>query len=829
MTLGQTTTDSTQPNSFSEQARTVLLDVREGLYRFRQVLHARMGEAEADLMFDMGLQMGRAIVRNILADNEAQPGADTFRAAVGAYTRAGAGDLQVEELEWEGAGAELICPDTFEGWAYAQNNDLRLEGKCDYSRGVLAALMIETHRAAKLEPEDIYCVERTCLGRGDDECCFIIGRSADLKAAGLSKPKPRPSVHDQLEELLVTAQRRAVQLEVGREVAMRLMAALNPDELMAQIVQLVQNYFGYYHVHIYLLDSETGLLNMMEGTGEPGRIMKDSGHNIALGQGLVGKVAQTGKPMLVADVSREPQWLPNPLLPETRAELTVPLRLGGEILGVLDVQSNSVGGVTEEDLSLLEGLGGQIAITIQNARLFDSERRRRLEAITLQKVSHSLSLSLDLDEILDVLLQQLQKVLSFNSAAIFLRDQDTLRPVAGAGRSVQEKDIRRDFTTVIPLENFPLAREIVETKEPLVLFDAPKDERFRPLEGMDDARCWIGVPLIVQDEVIGILTVAGSQPGAYDEETAQTVLAFASQAAIAFQNATLFAELETHRAKLEDQVAERTRELRWFQTFAETAPNVILMGDLEDKVRYANPAFYELFGYDAASKDAEGLHISKFIGRSERNDKIEAAGSHRAEMMLLRQDGSAFLADVITFLVEDEAGAPTVRAYIIRDISAEKQLQHEQALLREDLIKTQQRLIEELSTPIIPVTDDILVLPLIGSIDSPRAQRIIEALLEGLEDYQARIVILDITGVPNVDSDVANYLMQAAMASRLLGTEAVLVGITPQVAQAFVDLDIELTGVVTRGNLQSGIEYALNQMGLHIAKSRGEYRTSPSK
>lgn len=149
---------------------------------------------------------------------------------------------------------------------------------------------------------------------------------------------------------------------------------------------------------------------------------------------------------------------------------------------------------------------------------------------------------------------------------------------------------------------------------------------------------------------------------------------------------------------------------------------------------------------------------------------------------------------------------------------SEQTIQQEQTSLREDLIRAQQRLIEELSTPIIPVTDDILVVPLIGSIDSARAQRIIEALLEGIEDHQAQIIILDITGVPHVDSDVANHLMQAALAARLLGTEAVLVGITPQVAQAFVSLGIDLAGIVTRSNLQSGIEYALGQMGLHITR-----------
>lgn len=820
-----------QPNWLQMSgARMVLLDVQEGIYNLRQILRDGMGEAEAGLMFDVGYRMGQTIARSILLENDARSTETTFDAALQACCQLGIGDLQAEELIWEKGWAVVTCSDTFEGWAYAKNDNLQSEGKCDYSRGVLTSLMIETHRAAetstnKLGIKDILCVEVGCVGRGDPECRFVVGSEADLKAAGLTISRPIPTMRSQLEELLITAQRRAVQLEVSREVAQRLMAALDLDELMAQIVRLVQNQFGYYHVHIYLLDPGTGFLNLREGTGEPGRIMKENGHRISPGQGLVGKVVQTGMSMLVPDVSQESQWLPNPLLPETRSELTVPLRLGDEILGVLDVQGDRVGGITVEDISLLEGLGSQIAVAIQNAHLFESERRQRLEAATLQEVSRSLSLSLGIDEILGIVLEQLQKVVTFDSAAIFLREREIFRAVVSMDFPGQEPGVHRDFATVFSLESEPVFQEIVKTRKPLVLFDAQQGRRSRQVQGTTHAHGWIGAPLIVRDEVVGILAVGSQQHGAYNAQVAQTVSAFASQAAIAIQNAALFAELETHRAKLEDQIAERTRELRGFQAFAETAPDAILLSDLDDIIRYANPACYELFGYNAASNEALGLSVTRLIHKDDSakiEDKVpvalEAEGSHRGNITLVRKAGSSFLADVIIFLVRDDEGLPTAHAYIIRDITAEQQAQQEQVHLRENLITAQQRLIEELSTPIIPVTDDVLVLPLVGSIDNRRAQQIIQALLKGIENYRAQIVIVDITGVPRVDSGVANYLMQAAHAVRLLGAEAVLVGITPQVAQAFVSLDVDLGGIVTRSDLQSGIEYALSQVGLHIAR-----------
>lgn len=114
-----------------------------------------------------------------------------------------------------------------------------------------------------------------------------------------------------------------------------------------------------------------------------------------------------------------------------------------------------------------------------------------------------------------------------------------------------------------------------------------------------------------------------------------------------------------------------------------------------------------------------------------------------------------------------------------------------------------------MSVPVIPVLNDVIVVPLVGIVDAERADLFMTALLDGLERYRARVAIIDITGVPMVDSMVANYLVQAAQATRLLGAQAVLVGITPDVAEAIVDLGVSLEGLITRADLQSGVEYAL--------------------
>lgn len=135
------------------------------------------------------------------------------------------------------------------------------------------------------------------------------------------------------------------------------------------------------------------------------------------------------------------------------------------------------------------------------------------------------------------------------------------------------------------------------------------------------------------------------------------------------------------------------------------------------------------------------------------------------------------------------------------------------AIENAQLFQQVQNTLEQLSTPIVPVSEGVLILPLIGAIDTRRAMRIIESLLTGIEQHSACVVIIDITGVPSMDTQIAQALMQAARAARLLGTQTVLTGIRPEVAEIIVTLGVDLSELVTRSTLQTGIEYALEAVG----------------
>lgn len=137
--------------------------------------------------------------------------------------------------------------------------------------------------------------------------------------------------------------------------------------------------------------------------------------------------------------------------------------------------------------------------------------------------------------------------------------------------------------------------------------------------------------------------------------------------------------------------------------------------------------------------------------------------------------------------------------------------EHERTELQDQIIRMQNARLAELSIPLIPITNEIMVMPLIGTMDSQRAEQVLETALNGAQQHRARTVILDITGLKHVDTAVAKTLGQTASALRLLGTKTVLTGIRAEVAQALVSLGIELANVVTLGTLQSGIAYALRQ------------------
>ncbi|MDM8531024.1 ATP-binding protein [Anaerolineales bacterium HSG25] len=179
----------------------------------------------------------------------------------------------------------------------------------------------------------------------------------------------------QLEDLVIS---RTHRLQVVATLSSRLNAILDFDQLLTELVRQVDKNFNYYHTQVYIVDNQRENLVMQAGVGEIGTAMKAQNHAILLKAetSLVARAARKQRVITVADVNADPTWLPNPLLPETRSEMAVPIIVEDTVVGVLDVQQNEVAALDEGDANLLQSLANQVAITLHNADLFEQAHQQ---------------------------------------------------------------------------------------------------------------------------------------------------------------------------------------------------------------------------------------------------------------------------------------------------------------------------------------------------------------------------------------------------------------------------------------------------------------------
>ncbi len=219
-------------------------------------------------------------------------------------------------------------------------------------------------------------------------------------------------------ELRVAERTRA--LETSATVSRQLSTILDQSRLVREVVEQLREAFSYYHVHIYLWDDAAGVLRMVGGTGEAGQAMLVMGHTLSPDQGLVGRAFSTNAPVVVPNVEQNPDWLPNRLLPDTRAELAVPIVYGDEVLGVLDAQDNETGGLGEEDAQLLQTIAGQMAVALRNARLLEQMRREAEQSATINAINRKIAQTTDIDAAMRVALSELSRALGSRGAAVRL-------------------------------------------------------------------------------------------------------------------------------------------------------------------------------------------------------------------------------------------------------------------------------------------------------------------------------------------------------------------------------------------------------------------------
>jgi signal transduction histidine kinase/DNA-binding response OmpR family regulator len=201
------------------------------------------------------------------------------------------------------------------------------------------------------------------------------------------------------QRLLSDSERRALELQTAAEIARDTTSTLSLDTLLQRIVSLLISQFNFYHVGIYLLDEQSKFAVIREANGDSGQLMKKQGYKLASGnRSAVGSVISNGKPSIFNDVAQNPYFLAHPLLPETRSEMALPLKLGERIIGALDIQSKQLNAYSPDDVSILQILADQIAVAIENARSYELSQKAlkdmqevdRLKSQFLANMSHEL-------------------------------------------------------------------------------------------------------------------------------------------------------------------------------------------------------------------------------------------------------------------------------------------------------------------------------------------------------------------------------------------------------------------------------------------------------
>ncbi len=183
-------------------------------------------------------------------------------------------------------------------------------------------------------------------------------------------------------------------------------------------------------------------------------------------------------------------------------------------------------------------------------------------------------------------------------------------------------------------------------------------------------------------------------------------------------------------------------------------------------------------------------------------------GRFEDEGWRVRKDGKKFWANVIISALRDKDGTLRGFSKVTRDLTERKQA--------EEQIKQQSREIMELSTPVMQVWQGVVVAPLIGSLDSNRTQQFMERLLNRIVETNSPVALVDITGVPIIDTQTAQHLIETISAVRLLGAQVVLTGVRPAIAQTLVHLGIDLSGIITRASLSAGLQVAFDLLKLQV-------------
>ena len=353
------------------------------------------------------------------------------------------------------------------------------------------------------------------------------------------------------------AERRAALLHAGAQVSRSITSILDPEVLLQTTVDIICEEFGFYYAGVFLLDKAGEWAVLRAGRNDAGATMVAEGHKLRVGGlSMIGAATGRNRALIALDVGDEPVHFKNPHLPLTRSEMALSLAVGEHVIGALTVQSVEEAAFSEDDITALQSMADQLAVAINNARLYAqnaallrqaTRRSRLLSAAT--EVGRRVTSILDLDVLLNQTVDIICDAYSFYYAGVFLLDASGEWAVLHAGRGEAGSAMVADGHK-LQIGGLSMIGACIAERKARIALDVGEEAVFFRNPHLPETRSEMALPLVVGDKVIGAVTVQSRDEAVFSDEDVSSLQAMADHLAIAVDNASLLRELETAHAEL---------------------------------------------------------------------------------------------------------------------------------------------------------------------------------------------------------------------------------------------------------------------------------------
>jgi PAS domain S-box-containing protein len=338
-------------------------------------------------------------------------------------------------------------------------------------------------------------------------------------------------------------------LDILYFITRELNADLEINQLLYNMLSATVASVGASDASLFLFDSAGNLEHSLLISGFEVQKPSQATMQLISEQGLTDWVRRYRKGVVIKDTNVDERWYADDFTLEignVGSAIAAPIQLPDQLIGILTITTPQVNYFDESDLAMLTIIADQAAFAIANARLFEAEQQRRRLADTLTSTAHTVNSTLDLSEVLSLILEQLSLVVDYDSSSILLYDPNDQSLAVQAARGFEDMEDALNFKLPFD-ENIPNYRAIIQ-KKPLVITDVDTEPHWIRSSSSQKVRSWIGAPLIARDEVVGILTVDSYELNKYAAENASVVATFADQAATAVANAQAVTRLQNAEA-----------------------------------------------------------------------------------------------------------------------------------------------------------------------------------------------------------------------------------------------------------------------------------------